>query len=315
MACIITVQLPPTKRGPTINLRLLAGQIKPDPATGQVPSYEAWKAQQAAAGRIAGTPPKPKTPMEKYVDLTAKKILASSGKGPPLTDQENADLAASSSGLTLAAKARADEMASAQAQYRIVPVSNDTGSEDLLTAAQVAAAARGGNPMAPGSINAPTGQDKQHALLAQSAIRQINTMEGILKSDPSLTGPGAGQWTAFTQWLGSNSPDSQQFLAAATFASEHGVGVFGGRNIHSIADLQNLFGSLRTNPAALKAALEQARSTMNLFANAGGRLPGAKAIRAADGGTVKVQIPRPDLRAPLLRLAVGSCSRPNIRMP
>jgi hypothetical protein len=128
--------------------------------------------------------------------------------------------------------------------------------------------------------------DKKNQMLAQSALTQIDTMEGLLKSDPSLTGPGAGQFTAFTNWIGSNSEDAQQFLAASTFLSEHGVGVFGGRNIHSIEDLQNLFGSLKTNPKALYAALEQARQTMSPWATAGGRLPSkGPAPRAEKGGT------------------------------
>ena len=90
-------------------------------------------------------------------------------------------------------------------------------------------------------------------------------------------------------WLGSNSEDSQQFLSAATFLAEHGVGVFGGRNIHSIEDLQNLMGGLRTNPAALKAALEQARTTMMPWATAGGRLPG---LRAAGAGPAAKGAPK-----------------------
>jgi hypothetical protein len=90
--------------------------------------------------------------------------------------------------------------------------------------------------------------------------------------------------TKFQKWLGTNSEDSQQFLTAATFLAEHGVGVFGGRNIPSIEDLQKLMGDLKTNPAALKAALEQARTTMAPWATAGGRLPGPRGPSTGGGG-------------------------------
>jgi hypothetical protein len=144
--------------------------------------------------------------------------------------------------------------------------------------------------MRPGIVGAPTGMDKKNQMLAQSALTQIGTMEKILASDPGLTGPGSGQWTAFNSWLGSNSEDAQQFLAAATFLSEHGVGVFGGRNIHSIEDLQRLMGSLKTNPKALKAALEQARQTMQPWATAGGRLPAPRAAQGGGGGAQKYKV-------------------------
>jgi hypothetical protein len=169
-----------------------------------------------------------------------------------------------------------------RAQYEITPTTSNQGAEVLTTRGQAAAAARSGNPMLAGTIGAPTGKDKSNQMLAQSALSQINTMERVLQQDPNLTGVGAGQLTQFQRWIGTNSPDSQQFLAAATFLSEHGVGVFGGRNIHSIRDLQNLVGSWRTNPAALRAGLEQARKTMQPWATAGGRLP----TRASSGEMV-----------------------------
>ena len=160
--------------------------------------------------------------------------------------------------------------------------------DTLVPVAAGVAAFKSGQPYLAGAVSAPTGMDKKNQMLAASALTQINSMERVLAADPNLTGPGAGQMTKFQTWLGSNSEDSQQFLAAATFLSEHGVGVFGGRNIHSIEDLQTLMGGLKTNPAALKAALEQARITMTPWATAGGRLPGPRTTGAnAPGGAAK----------------------------
>ena len=188
-----------------------------------------------------------------------------------------------------------------RSQFEITPTTNEKGTEVLQTRGQVASAARSGRPMLAGAVGAPTGKDKANQMLAQSAIAQINTMERVLQQDPTLTGVGSGQLTQFQRWLGTNSPDAQQFLAAATFLSEHGVGVFGGRNIHSIHDLQNLVGSWKTNPAALRAGLEQARRTMQPWATAGGRLPtqhgvanvlsrkpgGAKGVKPVSGGNLQ----------------------------
>ena len=255
---------------------LLSGQV-PKGKDGNPLSYEAWVASQSASGREAGSTPKPQTPSQQYVSLLSKKILASQGKGKPLTDKENADLAAAQSGLTVAGVARANAFAAAQAHYGMVAVTDpNTGMDTLLTREQASAMARAGTPLLAGVVSAPTGMDKKNQMLAQSAVMQVETMENILKMDPNLTGPGAGQLTAFTQWLGSNSEDSQKFLDAATLLSEHGVGVFGGRNIHSIEDLKNIMGSWKTNPAALKAALEQTKTTMLPWVEAGGRLPAPK---------------------------------------
>jgi hypothetical protein len=267
---------------------LASGQVPKD-KDGNPLSYPAWKSYMSTQGRVAATPEKPKSPQQQYVSLLSKKILASQGKGPPLTDKENADLAAAQSGLTVAGIARANAWAEAAARYNLVPITDPvTGMDTLLTRAQAAEAAKNGHPLLAGVVSAPTGMDKKNQMLAQSAILQIDTMENILKIDPNLTGPGAGQLTAFTNWIGSNSEDSQQFLAAATFLAEHGVGVFGGRNIHTIEDLKNVVGAFKTNPQALAAALEQTKATMAPWVVAGGRLPAPPAT----GGGNKPNTPR-----------------------
>lgn len=225
--------------------------------------------------------PKPLSPAVRFTNLMAKQILASQKKGPALTPEESAELAASKQELTLNGISTATARAVENARYGITNVTDETGEEVAQTRLNAVNAANSGTPFAAGTVGAPTGLDKKNQMLAQSALTQIDSMERVLAADPKLTGPGGGQFTRLQTWLGSNSPDSQQFLAAATFLSEHGVGVFGGRNIHSITDLQNLMGSLKTNPAALKAALEQARVTMLPWATAGGRLPGPRAAGSA----------------------------------
>lgn len=229
-------------------------------------------------------PPAPKassSPSAIYTNLLAKKILADKKQGPALTNEEAALLTSSQSAMDMPGITRAQAWAQAAAANHLQAVTDpDTGMDTLVPVAQAVAAARKGQPYLAGAVSAPTGMDKKNQMLAASALTQIDSMERVLAADPNLTGPGAGQLTKMQTWLGSNSEDSQQFLAAATFLSEHGVGVFGGRNIHSIEDLQNLMGSLKENPAALKAALEQARITMTPWATAGGRLPGPRVAGA-----------------------------------
>ena len=238
--------------------------------------------EQPMPARWKPPAPKPGSPAVQFTNLLAKKLLADRKQGPPLTNEEEAQLQASKSAMDEPGISRSEAWAAAAAKNNLIAVTDPTtGQDTLVPRAQAVAAAGKGTPYLAGVVSAPTGMDKKNQMLAQSALTQIDTMEKILDSDPGLTGPGAGQWTAFNRWLGSNSEDSQQFLAAATFMSEHGVGVFGGRNIHSIEDLQGLMGSLKTNPKALKAALEQARQTMQPWATAGGRLPAPK---AAQGG-------------------------------
>jgi hypothetical protein len=174
-------------------------------------------------------------------------------------------------------------MAIAQAQWNVIPVYDpETGSEVLPTRAQAASAARSNNPLRPGILGAPTGVDKRNQMLAQSAIQQVDRMEAILAQDPGLTGPGSGQLTQLQTWLGAQDPDAQAFIISGLLGSEHGVAVFGGRNIHTINDLNNALGNLKTNPAALKAALDVVKETMGLWLTAGGRLPAPKTKTATE---------------------------------
>ena len=232
---------------------------------------------------------KPLSPSAQYTNLLAKQIMANKKQGPPLTNEESAQLTASQSALDIAGITRAQAFAQAAAANNLVAVTDpDSGMDSLVPRSQALAAAKSGQPYLAGAVSAPTGMDKKNQMLAQSAITQIDSMERVLAADPNLTGPGNGQITRLQTWLGTQDPGAQQFLAAATFLSEHGVGVFGGRNIHSIEDLQNLMGNLKTNPAALKAALEQARTTMAPWATAGGRLPGPRAA-SAPGNTITLK--------------------------
>jgi hypothetical protein len=248
----------------------------------------AMSAQSVPAGY---TPPAPKpstSPSAIYANLLTKKILADKKQGPPLSNEEAAQLIATRSALDEPGITRMNAMAQANAANHLYLVTDPvTGMDTAVPVSAGIAAFKQGTPYLAGAVSAPTGMDKKNQMLAASALTQIDSMERVLAADPNLTGPGAGQLTKLQNWLGSGSEDAGQFLAASTFLAEHGVGVFGGRNIHSIEDLQNLMGDLKKNPAQLKAALEQARTTMQPWATAGGRLPGPRA--AGGGGTTYKQ--------------------------
>jgi hypothetical protein len=245
----------------------------PDNTTAMIPMPEGWKPPA----------PKPGSPSVQYTNLLAKKILAGNKQGPPLYPQESAQLEAAKSALTVAGIARADAWAQAAARNHLQAVTNDAGEDVLVPVSQGVAAANAGQPMTAGVVGAPTGADKKNQMLAQSAIAQVDRMQNILRQDPNLTGPGAGQLTTLQTWLGTQDPDAQAFIVSSLLGSEHGVAVFGGRNIHTISDLQSAIGSMKTNPKALAAALQVIKETMQPWTTANGRLPAPRATQGGGG--------------------------------
>jgi hypothetical protein len=231
-------------------------------------------------------------PATQYMQLYTKKLLADRKQGPPLTAEETAQMQASLSTMDEPGIARMQALGKAYAQYHITPITDDSGAAVYVPIAAVLAANKAGAPPRTAAAGTADAADKKNAMLASSAIQQVNRMESILNRDPNLTGPGAGQLTQLQVWLGNQDPDAQAFLMSSLLGSEHGVAVFGGRNIHTIQDLQNTLGSWRTNPAALKSALGVIRETMTPWLTAGGRLPGPRTAGAgptAPKGTVTLK--------------------------
>ncbi len=231
-------------------------------------------AQPMPAGYTPPPPKPPTSPAGIYANLLTKQILANQKQGPPLTNEEAAQLRAERAALDEAGVARANALAQANAANHLYVVTDPTtGAETVIPVASGIAAYNHGQPFLAGAVSSPTGLDKKNQMLAQSAIQQVNRMERILTFDPNLTGPGAGQLTQLQMLFGTQDPDAQQFLISSLLGSEHGVAIFGGRNIHTIQDLNNALGSFRANPAALKAALDVIKETMTPWLTAGGRLP------------------------------------------
>jgi hypothetical protein len=230
-------------------------------------------------------PPAPKTssPTAQYANLLTKQILANKKQGPPLTNEEAAQLPALQSALTLPGIARMKAMAEYNAQNHLQVATGDDGQDILIPVAAGIAAFNQGQAYGGPGIGSATGMDKKNQQLAQSAIQQVDRMESILRADPSLTGPGSGQLTKLQMWLGTQDPDAQQFLISSLLGSEHGVAVFGGRNVHTIQDLNDALGSMKTNPAALTGALEVVRETMQPWLTANNRLKNPRAAGGAGG--------------------------------
>ena len=220
--------------------------------------------------------PKPGSPASQFLSLYTKKLLADSKQGPPLTPEESAQLIASKVAMDEPGVSRMEALGQQYARYHVMPVTNDDGSVNVIPVSSILSAAQSGQPYSAAVVGAPTGMDKKNQMLAQSAIMQVRRMKNILRTDPSLTGPGAGQLTQLQTFLGTQDPDAQQFIISGLLGSEHGVAVFGGRNIHTINDLNNALGNLKTNPDALTAALNVIEETMTPWLTAGGRLPGPK---------------------------------------
>jgi hypothetical protein len=103
----------------------------------------------------------------------------------------------------------------------------------------------------------PTGTEISRADLATSTLEQIGDVRSIVDKRPDLFGPAAGRGTDFSVWLGSQDPDAQRMKAAINTISSHLAGVFGSRGQYAQEDIARVIGKFRTNPEALKAALDQ----------------------------------------------------------
>lgn len=114
----------------------------------------------------------------------------------------------------------------------------------------------------------PTSQERRVGDLAQSAVNQVRVMRQIVKDHPEVFGPVAGRTMTAEQWLGSQSPDAQNFLSASRYLADHSAGVFGSRSVEITKSLEQLTQP-NTNPAALNAALDRAESTAQHFVDVG----------------------------------------------
>ena len=141
-----------------------------------------------------------------------------------------------------------------------------------------------GNPI--GTMNAanvrPTAMERNKADLASSAVDRIGELRGVLERNADIFGPGPGRAMKIQQWLGSQSPDAQTFLSGATYLADHSAAVFGGRSKYVTEQLQKLTDP-KSNPEAMKAALDEAERAATGFVKAG-TVNTAKKPAAAGGG-------------------------------
>lgn len=103
----------------------------------------------------------------------------------------------------------------------------------------------------------PTGTERQRADLAASSLEQMHDLTDLLKSGAVSVGPGKGQYTDLTQWLGSQTPEAQRFKSAAVTIAGHLAGVFGGTSDAKLKDIYDVIGKYKTNPEAAIAGIEQ----------------------------------------------------------
>jgi hypothetical protein len=152
----------------------------------------------------------------------------------------------------------------------------------------------------------PTGQERNKADMAASAAEQLSDIKSIMQKHPTLFGPGYGQASAFRQWIGSQDPDAQRFIAARTIAGDHLAGTFGGRSEAALHALDNAIGQFKDNPKAAISGIDQLTKANTRFQQAGtvrtvgsnaaeappvkpgGSLPGHEVwVRGANGKLVK----------------------------
>lgn len=232
---------------------------------------EGWQAQTGAE-----KPAKPPTPSAQYANLTAKKILADKKQGPPLTNEESAQLEGAKGALTVAGIARANAFAQAAAANNLTVVTGDDGEDVLATRKQAVDAANSGKPMTAGVVGAPTGEDKQTQMFANSSLNRLKEMRSIVQKHPEIFGPAGGRKMKVSVWLGTQSPEAQKFRQDAQFLAEHSTAVFGGRAASTVEELKKIESDPTANPDALLAGFDSDEATLNDFTRAGGRLPAPK---------------------------------------
>jgi hypothetical protein len=243
-------------------------------------SFEEWAKNPSGVA-------KPLTPSVQYTNLLAKKILADGKQGPPLTNEENAQLQASKSALTVAGIAKAEAFAQAAAKNNLIAATVD-GQDVLVTREQGVKASNSGNPLVAGVVSSPTAHDKTTQAFAQSGLDRLKEMRSIVNAHPEVFGPAAGRTMKASVWLGSQSPEAQKFQNDAQFLAEHSTAVFGGRAASTVEAMKNIMANPNTNPEALLAGFDSDEATLNDFVNPGGRLtgpqgPGAKALNDMKG--------------------------------
>jgi hypothetical protein len=235
------------------------------------------------------TPPAPKaptSPTSQYANLLTKQILANRKQGPPLTNEEAAQLPALQQALDGPSIARMKAMAEYNAANRLFMATDpSTNMEIAVPISAGVAAFDQGTPFLAGAVSSPTGTEKSRQDFSNSGILQVNTMRNIIGRNSGMFGPGAGRLQNFVNWVGSNSPDAQRFRTAALILADHSAGLFGGRSVKTVDELKDTITAMKLTPEALLAGLDQDEMTFNALMNASGRLgPRTGGTGGAGGG-------------------------------
>lgn len=229
-------------------------------------------------------PTKTLSPNAQYANLLTKQILANRKQGPPLSNEEAAQLPALQQTLDGPGIARMKAMAEYNAANRLFMATDpNTNMETAVPISAGVAAFNRGAPFLAGAVSSPVGAEKNRQDFSNSGILQVNTMRDIIGRNDGLFGPVAGRLQDFVNWAGSNNPDAQRFRSAALILADHSAGVFGGRSVKTVDELKDTITAMKLTPEALLAGLDQDEMTFNALMGASGRL-GAPRTGGGSGG-------------------------------
>lgn len=229
--------------------------------------------EQPMPAGYTGPAAKPVAINREYADLYAKALMARQG-GPPLTAEESAKMQADYHAMVDAGVARMAALAQAQAASNVVDATDpNTGASVKVTRQQAIAAANAGQPYGASALSTPGQAEKNRQDFANSGLLQIQTMRGILKRHPEFFGPAGGRGTKLAAWVGSIDPDAQAFRTAALILADHSAGVFGGRSVRTVQELQQTITDLNLSAPAILSGLDVDEGTFRAIAPASGRLP------------------------------------------
>lgn len=137
----------------------------------------------------------------------------------------------------------------------------------------------------------PTGTERNKGDMAASADEQLHDIKSIMQKHKDMFGPGYGQSSQFRQWIGSQDPDAQRFVAARTIAADHLAGTFGGRSEAALTALDNAIGQFKDNPTAAIAGVDQLTKANKRFENAGTVRTQGSNFNKQEGGSAMANPP------------------------
>jgi len=129
----------------------------------------------------------------------------------------------------------------------------------------------------------PTIDEQRRADLGENMIKNLDELEAIVDRRPDLFGPGAGRLTSIRDWLGTGDKDIARLHTIKEYLGMASVGAHAMKNAQHVETAADaVMNSLKNEPDATKAAIGEARGSVQTFLNDANRR--RNAIEESKGG-------------------------------